>query len=118
METMKEHLLIKIEGTAVWRMQKAHEHPKDAKRNEAASQALRELYKYVESLPEDHELFGLQDLINEHYDDLPNPDDLIFRINEQINENTRMFGFQNQETPEQWVERAVIYLRETIQTPM
>ena len=118
METMKEHLLIEIEGTADWRMQKAHEHPKDAKRNEAASQALRELYKYVESLPEDHELFGLQDLINEHYGDLENADNIMFRISEQLNENTRMFGFQNQETPEQWVERTVNDIKETIQTPM
>ncbi len=98
---LKRLLLQKIEGTHDWRMEKADQYPDDAKRNKDAAGALTGLLDYVDSLPDDHELFSLE------LDIIDFSEGIIYQYCEYVNNEIRMYGFQNQTDPETWVDEVI-----------
>ncbi len=56
MEHIKELLVNKIEGTALFRKEKSEQYPDDDRNHKSAEQ-LEKLKKHVETLPADHPLF-------------------------------------------------------------
>jgi hypothetical protein len=108
----KEQLLLQIEGTATWRASKAEEHPNDAKRNWNAHYKLLQLYDYVNNLPEDHPIFKhlrapftLSDDEDIDQTELTNIGE---KYSEELNNEIRMFGFQNQQTPREFIEETLM----------
>ena len=93
----KEQLMVKVEGTADFRGQKAVEYPHDAERNLTAQEELLDLHKYLESLPVDHELFQTMQKAIEADDSL---ESIVFDENELI----RRYGFQDPAEPEAFVD--------------
>lgn len=83
-EETREHLLLQIEGAALFRATKAIQYQND-KRNLYSSAALNVLYKYVEHLPKNHPVF----------DKVYNMDE---RELEDFNNRLSRYGFGN------WIE--------------
>jgi len=90
---LKELLLLHIEGSTTWRLEKAEQYPNDAKRNIEAAHALQELYEYISSFPFDHPFILYYGYLNKH--------DELERWHTEI----RKYGFQNKETPQEFIDR-------------
>lgn len=102
----KEQLLLQIEGTAVWRAQKANEYPQQREINLNARDALLKLYEYVEKLPWDHSLFKYLRAPWDLMDDDDVKEELLSGelYSERLNTEIRFYGFQNQISPKEFVE--------------
>jgi len=100
----KERLLMRIDGNRTFRYQKAEEDPDDL-RNKQSAEALGELYSYIESLPDDHELFrGIDSTIEALEDNLE-----IF-TQEEGNFISR-WGFDGLVNPDQFVPEMIAFLK-------
>lgn len=103
-QELKDHILMSIDGTITFRHQKAEQFPHDAKRNRKAADALIDLYYYLAQLgPEANFLKTYQNFLlwasengNDHS---------IYRLTEIESEMLRSFGFQDQGTIEDFLER-------------
>ena len=86
----KELFLNDIEGTADFRATKADQY--DDLKNLVARDNLNSLYKYVEKIPESDLLFRLYKIPNEH-------------IAEIISSHLKSYGYQETESPKEFIER-------------
>jgi len=105
MNERKEQLLMSIDGNRAFRYQKANGYPDDT-RNKQCAEALEELYPYIESLPDDHELFKVMDATIEALGD-----NLEMLVQEESNFISR-WGFDGPVKPEEFVPEMITLYKE------
>lgn len=115
-ESVLQDLLVSdIESTVDWRAYKATEYPEDAYRNRKASEMLYKLLQHVESLDDDHELFTLEHLALQYAEESKNYS-ITERISEKRNYDLRAHGFQDQCSPEEWVQKHIDNMRQILKS--
>ena len=97
---IKEQFLLNAEGGEYFRDQKAYEYPEDAENNHRASKMNEELKNWLESLPSDHPVFKRY---KEFLEVCAEDDSLMEALGEGESDQWRMYGYQIQTTPEDFI---------------
>jgi len=108
---LKRDLITTIMNTSNLIMQKSkRQYPQVAERYKEAARKLNKLWVYIDDkIPFNHELFMLENKINEK-----NNYNLTQHFMPIRRNAIEMYGFQDQTDPEKWIEEQILVMKELI----